>query len=148
MLELVARCDLLVENFETGDLAKKGLGYEDLQVDNPGLIYCSITGFGQTGPMSEDPGYDYLIQAQSGLMSIAGVPDGLPGAGPQRVGLATADLTTGMNSAIAIFAALHHRNGTGEGQHIDMALLDVQVSWTGNQAQSYFCSGKVPTRTG
>lgn len=148
VLELVARCDILVENFKTGDLAKKGLGYEDLRVDNPGLIYCSITGFGQTGPMSEDPGYDYLVQAQSGLMSITGVPDGLPGAGPQRVGLATADLTTGMNSAIAILAALHHRNGTGEGQHIDMALLDVQVSWTGNQAQSYFCSGNVPTRTG
>ena len=146
--ELAAQSDILVENFKTGDLAKKGLGYEELRVDNPGLIYCSITGFGQTGPMSDDPGYDYLIQAQSGLMSITGVPDGMPGAGPQRVGVATADLTTGMNSAIAVLAALHHRNATGEGQRIDMALLDVQVSWMANQAQSYFCSGKAPTRTG
>jgi crotonobetainyl-CoA:carnitine CoA-transferase CaiB-like acyl-CoA transferase len=146
--ELAAQSDILVENFKTGDLAKKGLGYEELRVDNPGLIYCSITGFGQTGPMSDDPGYDYLIQAQSGLMSITGVPDGMPGAGPQRVGLATADLSTGMNSAVAVLAALHHRSVTGEGQRIDMALLDVQVSWMANQAQSYFCSGKAPTRTG
>lgn len=146
--ELAAQSDILVENFKTGDLAKKGLGYDELRVDNPGLIYCSITGFGQTGPMSDDPGYDYLIQAQSGLMSVTGVPDGMPGAGPQRVGLATADLTTGMNSAIAVLAALHHRNATGEGQRIDMALLDVQVSWMANQAQSYFCSGNAPTRTG
>ena len=98
--------------------------------------------------MSAEAGYDYLIQARSGLMSITGVPDGLPGAGPQRVGLATADLSTGMNSAIAVLAALHHRNQTGEGQHIDMALLDVQVSWMANQAQSYFCGGVAPTRTG
>ncbi len=146
--ELAAQSDILVENFKTGDLAKRGLGYDELRVDNPGLIYCSITGFGQTGPMADDPGYDYLIQAQSGLMSITGVPDGMPGAGPQRVGLATADLTTGMNSAIAVLAALHHRNVTGEGQRIDMALLDVQVSWLANQAQNYFCSGKTPTRTG
>lgn len=146
--ELAAKCDILVENFKTGDLSQKGLGYDDLKLVSPGLIYCSITGFGQTGPMSDDPGYDYLIQAQSGLMSVTGVPDGMPGAGPQRVGLATADLSTGMNSAIAILAALHHRNETGEGQQIDMALLDVQVSWMANQAQSFFCSGKAPTRTG
>lgn len=145
---LAARCDILVENFKTGDLASKGLGYEKLKLSNPGLIYCSITGFGQTGPMSEDPGYDYLIQAQGGLMSITGVPDGEPGAGPQRVGLATADLTTGMNAAVAILAAVHHRHQTGEGQHIDMALLDVQVSWLANQAQNYFCSGQAPVRTG
>ena len=146
--ELAAESDILVENFKTGDLAGKGLGYEDLRKDNPGLIYCSITGFGQTGPMSQDPGYDYLIQAQGGLMSITGVPDGLPGAGPQRVGLATADLTTGMNAAVAILAALHYRHQTGEGQFIDMALLDVQVSWLANQAQNYFCSGQAPGRTG
>lgn len=146
--ELAAQSDILVENFKTGDLAKRGLGYDDLRAQHPGLIYCSITGFGQTGPMSQDPGYDYLIQAQSGLMSITGVPDGMPGAGPQRVGVATADLTTGMNSAIAVLAALHHRTMTGEGQHIDMALLDVQVSWLANQAQNYFCSGIAPTRTG
>lgn len=146
--KLAAKSDILVENFKTGDLTRKRLGYDDLRSINPGLIYCSITGFGQTGPMSEDPGYDYLIQAQSGLMSITGVPDGQPGAGPQRVGLATADLTTGMNSAVAILAALHHRNQTGEGQFIDMALLDVQVSWLANQAQNYFCSGNPPGRTG
>lgn len=145
---LAAESDVLVENFKTGDLARKGLGYDDLRASNPGLIYCSITGFGQTGPMSEVPGYDYLIQAQGGLMSITGVPDGEPGAGPQRVGVATADLTTGMNAAIAILAALHHRNQTGEGQFIDMALLDVQVSWLANQAQNYFCSGVTPGRTG
>jgi crotonobetainyl-CoA:carnitine CoA-transferase CaiB-like acyl-CoA transferase len=98
--------------------------------------------------MSQDPGYDYLIQAQGGLMSITGVPDGQPGAGPQRVGLATADLTTGMNAAVAILSALHHRHLTGEGQFIDMALLDVQVSWLANQAQNYFCSGQPPGRTG
>lgn len=98
--------------------------------------------------MAEDPGYDYLIQAQAGLMSITGVPDGQPGAGPQRVGLATADLTTGMNAAIAILAALQHRHQSGEGQYVDMALLDVQVSWLANQAQNYFCSGRTPVRTG
>ena len=146
--QLAASCDFLVENFKTGDLAGKGLGYEALRAINPGLIYCSITGFGQTGPMSEDPGYDYLIQAQGGLMSITGVAEGQPGAGPQRVGMATADLTTGMNAAIALLAALHHRHQTGEGQFIDMALLDVQVSWLANQAQNYFCSGQVPVRTG
>jgi crotonobetainyl-CoA:carnitine CoA-transferase CaiB-like acyl-CoA transferase len=146
--ELAGKCDFLIENFKTGDLDRKGLGYEALRKLNPGLIYCSITGFGQTGPLSEDPGYDYLIQAQGGLMSVTGVPDGQPGAGPQRVGLATSDLTTGMNAAIAILAALHHRHQTGEGQYIDLALLDVQVSWLANQAQNYFCSGRTPVRTG
>ncbi|OEY66383.1 CaiB/BaiF CoA transferase family protein [Marinobacter sp. X15-166B] len=146
--ELAAECDVLVENFKTGGLAKKGLGYADLASINPGLVYCSITGFGQTGPMANDAGYDYLIQAQSGLMSITGVADGQPGAGPQRVGMAVADLTTGMNAVVAILAAIHHRSKTGEGQHIDMALLDVQVSWLANQALNYFCSGEVPGRTG
>lgn len=146
--ELAADCDILVENFKTGGLAKKGLGYDDLAKVNPGLIYCSITGFGQTGPMASYPGYDYLVQAQAGLMSITGVADGNPGAGPQRVGMAVADLTTGMNATIAILSALHHRSKTGEGQYIDMALLDVQVSWLANQALNYFCSGDVPTRTG
>lgn len=145
---LAGECDVLIENFKTGDLASKGLGYDDLCADNPGLIYCSITGFGQTGPMADVPGYDYLIQAQGGLMSVTGLPDGEPGSGPLRVGVAVADLTTGMNAAIAILAALHHRNQSGEGQFIDMALLDVQVSWLANQAQNYFCSGKSPGRTG
>lgn len=146
--ELAASCDILVENFKTGGLTEKGLDYPTLEAINPGLIYCSITGFGHTGPMAQMAGYDYLVQAQGGLMSITGVPDGEPGAGPQRVGMAVADLTTGMNAAIAILAALHHRHRTGEGQHIDMALLDVQVSWLANQAQNYFCSGTSPTRTG
>ena len=142
------KCDILVENFKHGDLEKKGLGYEALSENNPGLIYCSITGFGQTGPMKNTPGYDYLIQGQGGLMSITGVPDGEPGAGPLRTGLAVSDLTTGMNAAIAILAALHDRHATGKGQHIDLALLDVQVSWLANQAQNYFTSGNAPVRTG
>ena len=146
--QLAMRSDVLIENFKTGDLARKGLAYEDLKKDNQRLVYCSITGFGQTGPMSQLPGYDYLIQAQSGLMSITGVPDDEPGSGPQRVGVAASDLTTGMNAAIAVLAALHHRDKSGKGQFIDLALLDVQVSWLANQAQNYFCSGKVPTRTG
>lgn len=146
--ELAAQSDILVENFKSGGLARKGLDYATLEAINPGLIYCSITGFGQTGPMAAMAGYDYLIQAQGGLMSITGGADGEPGAGPQRVGMAVADLTTGMNAVIAILGALHHRNRTGEGQHIDMALLDVQVSWLANQAQNYFCSGTPPTRTG
>lgn len=146
--ELVTQCDVLVENFKTGGLSQKGLGYSDLHKINPGLIYCSITGFGQTGPMAEEAGYDYLIQGRGGLMSVTGVPDGDPGAGPQRVGLAVSDLTTGMYSTIAILGALRHRDQTGEGQHIDMALLDVQVGWLANQATNYFTSNKVPTRTG
>ncbi len=146
--ELAAQCDVLVENFKTGGLAKKGLGYADLKTINPRLIYCSITGFGQTGPMAEEAGYDYLIQARGGLMSVTGAADGEPGAGPQRVGLAVSDLTTGMYSTIAILAAIRHRDETGQGQYIDMALLDVQVSWLANQAQNYFTSGNTPTRTG
>ncbi|QOR40331.1 CoA transferase [Billgrantia diversa] len=145
---LAAESDILVENFKSGGLARKGLDYSTLEAINPGLIYCSITGFGQTGPMAAMAGYDYLIQAQGGLMSITGAADGEPGAGPQRVGMAVADLTTGMNAAIAILGALHHRHLTGEGQYIDMALLDVQVSWLANQAQNYFCSDTPPTRTG
>lgn len=146
--ELAAESDILVENFKSGGLARKGLDYATLEAINPGLIYCSITGFGQTGPMAAMAGYDYLIQAQGGLMSITGAADGEPSAGPQRVGMAVADLTTGMNAAIAILGALHHRHQTGEGQYIDMALLDVQVSWLANQAQNYFCSDTPPTRTG
>lgn len=146
--ELVLECDVLVENFKTGGLAKKGLGYEDLKAINPGLIYCSITGFGQTGPMAEEAGYDYLIQARGGLMSVTGAADGELGAGPQRVGLAVSDLTTGMYSTIAILAALRHRDQSGDGQHIDMALLDVQVGWLANQAQNFFTSNSVPQRTG
>ncbi len=146
--ELAAQSDIFLENFKTGGLAKKGLGYDDLKAINPGLIYLSITGFGQTGPMANQPGYDYLIQAIGGLMSITGVPDGMPGAGPQRVGLAVGDLTTGMYATIGVLAALHHRTKTGRGQYIDLALLDTQVGWLANQAQNYFLSGKSPVRTG
>ncbi len=146
--ELAQQSDVLIENFKTGGLAGKGLGYTDLAALNPALIYCSITGFGQTGPKAADPGYDYLIQGMGGLMSITGVADGEPGAGPQRVGVAVSDLTTGMYAAIAILAALHHRTATGLGQYIDMALLDTQVGWLANQAMNYLVGGTVPQRTG
>ena len=145
---LAAKCDFLVENFKRGDLERRGLGYERLARVNPRLIYCSITGYGQSGPRADQPGYDYVIQAMGGLMSVTGLPDGTPGAGPQRVGLAVSDLTSGMNAAVAILAALYERERSGKGQHIDIALLDVQVSWLANQAQNYFVSGKVPGRTG
>jgi crotonobetainyl-CoA:carnitine CoA-transferase CaiB-like acyl-CoA transferase len=140
--------DILIENYKVGDLDAKGLGYADIAKVNPGIIYCSITGFGQTGPRASEPGYDYLAQGMGGFMSITGVADGEPGAGPQRAGLAVADLTTGMYSVIGILAALRHRDATGRGQRLDMALLDTQVGWLANQAQNYFTSGDVPTRTG
>ena len=146
--ELAALSDIFIENFKTGGLTKKGLGYEQIKAAKADIIYCSITGFGQDGPMAEHAGYDYLIQAMGGLMSITGVADGEPGAGPQRVGVAVGDLTTGMYSVIAIQAALHHRNTTGQGQHIDMSLLDSQVSWLVNQASNYFISGECPRRSG
>lgn len=146
--DLAAKSDIVVENFKTGDLAGKGLAYEDLAAVHSGLIYCSITGFGQTGPMAHDVGYDYMIQGMGGLMSITGIPDGEPGAGPQRVGVAVSDLTAGMHAAAGILAALYHRQRTGEGQHLDISLLDVQVSWLANQALNYFTSGEVPGRTG
>ncbi len=146
--ELAALSDIFVENFKTGDLAKKGLAYEQIKATKADIIYCSITGFGQNGPMAGHAGYDYLIQAMGGLMSITGAADGEAGGGPQRVGVAVGDLTTGMYSVIAIQAALHHRNMTGQGQHIDMALLDSQVSWLVNQASNYFVSGECPQRSG
>jgi crotonobetainyl-CoA:carnitine CoA-transferase CaiB-like acyl-CoA transferase len=146
--ELAAQSDIFIENFKTGGLAKKGLAYEQIKQTKEDIIYCSITGFGQDGPLAGNAGYDYLIQAMGGLMSITGVADGEPGAGPQRVGVAVGDLTTGMYAVIAIQAALHHRNMTGQGQHIDMALLDSQVSWLVNQASNYFVSGECPKRSG
>ncbi|MFT5134844.1 MAG: crotonobetainyl-CoA:carnitine CoA-transferase CaiB-like acyl-CoA transferase, partial [Gammaproteobacteria bacterium] len=146
--ELASKSDIFIENFKTGDLTKKDLGYEQIKATKKDIIYCSITGFGQSGPMANHAGYDYLIQAMSGLMSITGVADGEPGAGPQRVGVAVGDLTTGMYAVIAIQAALHHRGLTGLGQHIDMSLLDTQVSWLANQASNYFISGVCPERTG
>jgi crotonobetainyl-CoA:carnitine CoA-transferase CaiB-like acyl-CoA transferase len=146
--ELATRCDILLENYKAGDLSRYGLGYEDLRVLNPGLIYCSITGFGQTGPMRTVAGYDFIIQGIGGLMSITGERDDLPGGGPQKVGVAVADITTGMYSTVAILAALAHRSRTGEGQHIDMALLDVQVAMIANMNMNYLISGRVPQRQG
>ena len=146
--QLVAKSDILVENFKVDGLKKYGLDYASLAALNPGLIYCSITGFGQTGPYKNRPGYDLLIQGLGGLMSVTGEADHLPGGGPQRTGVAVADLFTGMYSAVAILGALHHRTKTGEGQHIDMSLLDTQVAMLANQGSNYLTSGNVPVRQG
>ena len=145
---LAAQSDVLLENFKAGDLAHYGLGYDDLKLGNPGLIYCSITGFGQTGPMRQVAGYDFIIQAMGGLMSVTGERDDRPGGGPQKVGVAVADLTTGLYSVIAVLAALAHRSQTGEGQYIDMALLDTQVAMLANVNMNYLVSGRVPQRQG
>ncbi len=141
---LIGRSDVLVENFKTGGLAKYGLAYDDLKEDFPGLIYCSITGFGQTGPFASRPGYDFLIQGMGGIMSVTGAPDGEP----MKVGVAIADLMTGMYASSAILAALHHREKTGRGQYIDLALLDTQVAWLANQGLNYLTSGAAPGRLG
>lgn len=148
ILELAAKSDIFIENFKVGGLARYGLGYEDVKKINPNIIYCSITGFGQDGPYAERPGYDFLIQGMGGLMSLTGRPDGEPGAGPLKVGVALTDILTGMYSTVAILAALAHRDRTGEGQYIDLALLDVQVACLANQAMSYLASGKEPVRMG
>lgn len=145
---LAATADVLIENYKAGDLTRYGLGYEQLRALNPGLIYCSITGFGQTGPMKQVAGYDFIIQAMGGLMSITGERDELPGGGPQKVGVAVADITTGMYSTVAILAALAHRSRTGEGQCIDMALLDVQVAMIANMNMNYLITGRAPKRLG
>ncbi|WP_353142188.1 CaiB/BaiF CoA-transferase family protein [Paracoccus sp. (in: a-proteobacteria)] len=145
---LAAKAGVLVENYKVGGLKKYGLDYESLSKVNPGLVYCSITGFGQEGPLAGKAGYDFMIQAMGGMMSINGECDGLPGAGPQKVGIAMADLSTGLYATIAILAALHQRQRSGKGQYIDMALLDTQVAMLSNHATSYFISGKVPTRLG
>ncbi|MPZ43837.1 MAG: CoA transferase [Betaproteobacteria bacterium] len=146
--ELAARCDVLLENFKVGDLARYGLGYDDIRAINPRIIYCSITGFGQTGPYRDRAGYDFMIQAMGGLMSVTGERDDLPGGGPQKVGVAIVDLMTGMYSTVAILGALWERNASGEGQHIDMALLDTQVGWLANQNLNYLISGEPPQRLG
>ena len=146
--ELADISDILLENYKVGDLKRYGLAYDDLSARNPALIYCSVTGFGQTGPYRERAGYDYMIQAMGGLMSITGERDDAPGGGPQRVGVAIADLMTGMYSSVAILAALHERKASGRGQYIDMALLDCQVAWLANQNSNYLISGEVPERLG
>jgi crotonobetainyl-CoA:carnitine CoA-transferase CaiB-like acyl-CoA transferase len=145
---LAARADVLVENFKVGGLAAHGLDYASLKAINPGLIYCSITGFGQTGPYAARPGYDFLVQAMGGLMSVTGRADGEPGAGPQKAGVALTDILTGLYATIGILAALQSRDRTGEGQHIDIALLDVQVACLANQAMNYLVSGNAPQRLG
>src|SRR5687768_12751411 len=145
---LAASSDVLIENYKAGDLTRYNLGYEQLKTLNPGLIYCSITGFGQTGPMKQVAGYDFIIQAMGGLMSVTGERDELPGGGPQKVGVAVADITTGMYSTVAILAALAHRSRTGQGQYIDMALLDSQVAMIANMNMNYLVGGKAPKRMG
>ncbi len=146
--ELALQSDILVENFKVGGLAKYGLDYASLKEVNPRLIYCSITGFGQTGPYASRPGYDFMIQGMGGLMSITGERDDLPGGGPQKAGVAVADLMTGMYSTVGILAALHERSVSGLGQHIDMALLDCQVAMLANQNLNFMTSGNAPRRAG
>jgi crotonobetainyl-CoA:carnitine CoA-transferase CaiB-like acyl-CoA transferase len=145
---LAAQCDVLVENYKVGGLARYGLDYETLHAELPDLIYCSITGFGQTGPYAQRAGYDYLIQGMGGLMSVTGEPDGAPGGGPQRAGVALADILTGMYAALAIVAALRHRDQGGGGQQIDIGMLDVQAAVLANQAMNYLTTGKAPQRMG
>ncbi len=145
---LAIQSDILIENYKLGGLAKYGLDYESLSSLNPKLIYCSITGFGQTGPYAARPGYDLLMQAMGGLMSITGERDDRPGGGPQRVGVAVIDLMTGMYSSVGILAALHARTRTGRGQHLDIALLDVATAMLANQGMSYLASGNIPVRSG
>lgn len=141
---LAAKADIVLENYKVGTLARYGLDYETLKAINPGLVYCSITGFGQTGPYSGRAGYDFMIQGMAGLMSVTGEPDGEP----QKVGVALADILTGMYSGVAVLAALAHRERTGEGQHVDMALLDVMVASMANQASNHLASGRAPKRLG
>jgi crotonobetainyl-CoA:carnitine CoA-transferase CaiB-like acyl-CoA transferase len=146
--ELVKISDVVIENYKIGDLKRYGLDYESLKKINPKLVYCSITGYGQDGPSAQKPGYDFVFQAMGGLMSITGEADSEPGGGPQKVGIAIADVITGMYSTIAILAALNSRDQTGLGQYIDMALLDSIIALGGNQITGYFANGKVPFRYG
>ena len=146
--DLAAKADIIVENFRPGGLKKYGLDYVSIAAINPGIIYCSITGFGQTGPYANRPGYDFLIQGMGGLMSITGQPDGSPGAGPVKVGVAVCDLFTGLFAANAALAALAYRNRTGKGQHIDCALLDSQVAMLANQSANWLNAEFCPTRMG
>jgi formyl-CoA transferase len=145
---LARRSDVLIENYKVGDLARYGLGYDDLGKISPRLIYCSVTGFGQTGPCRERPGYDFMIQGMGGVMSITGERDDLPGGGPQRVGIPIADIMTGMYATVAICAALAHREKSGSGQHLDLALLDTQVGVLANQGMNYLATGVAPGRIG
>src|SRR5437870_3826620 len=145
---LAAKSDVLLENYKFGDLARYGLGYGDLGKINPRLVYCSVTGFGQTGPWRERPGYDFMIQGMGGMMSVTGEPDDAPGGGPQRAGVPVADIITGMYASIAICAALAHRAESGVGQHLDLALLDSQIALLAYQNTNYFSTGSAPKRIG
>ena len=145
---LAQQADVLIENYKVGDLARRGLDYAMLSALNPRLVYCSITGFGQTGPLRERPGYDYIFQGVGGLMSATGLPDGVPGGGPMKVGVSIVDLSTGLYAGIAILAALRERDASGLGQHIDMALFDTVASLSVHQAAAYFQTGKTPVRAG
>lgn len=146
--DLARHCDVLAENYKVGDLKRYGLAYEDLKAINPALIYCSITGYGQDGPYAEKPGYDFIFQGEGGLMSINGEADDQPGGGPMKTSIAITDVLTGLNASIAILAALESRHHTGEGQHIDISLLDTIVHFGSNQIVSYFTSGQIPRRWG
>jgi len=146
--ELARESDVLIENFKVGDAARFGLDYASLAELNPGLVYCSITGFGQTGPLKDRPGYDFLVQAMGGLMSVTGQPDGADGAGPQKVGVALTDIMTGLYATIGIQAALAERERSGLGQHVDLALLDVTAATLANQASNYLVGDMNPTRLG
>ncbi len=143
-LQLIERSDILVENFKVGALAKYGLGYDQLHARFPGLVYCSITGFGQTGPYAPRPGYDSLIQAMGGVMSLTGEPDGLP----QKVGIPVADLFAGLYGCIGVLAALRHREATGQGQQVDIGMLDTHAAWLANQGMNYLATGQNPERLG
>jgi crotonobetainyl-CoA:carnitine CoA-transferase CaiB-like acyl-CoA transferase len=145
---LAAQCDVFIENFKVGDMARYGLDAAALRALYPRLVYCSITGFGQTGPYAERAGYDYAIQGIGGLMSVTGERDDLPGGGPQKVGVAVADLFTGMYASVAILAALRHRDATGQGQAVDMALLDTQVAMLANLGANFLATGAAPRRAG
>ncbi len=146
--ELAAKSDVLIENYKVGGLKKYGLSYDDVRELNPRIVYCSITGFGQTGPLAHRPGYDFIFQGMGGLMSITGERDDLPGGGPQKVGIAITDVLTGMYASLAIVAAIAHRERTGRGQHVDMALLDTIVAFGANQIFNWFTSGEIPKRWG
>jgi crotonobetainyl-CoA:carnitine CoA-transferase CaiB-like acyl-CoA transferase len=145
---LAAQCDVFIENFKVGDMARYGLDADALRALHPRLVYCSITGFGQTGPYADRAGYDYAIQGIGGLMSVTGERDDLPGGGPQKVGVAVADLFTGMYASVAILAALRHRDATGQGQAVDMALLDTQVAMLANLGANFLATGIAPARAG
>jgi len=145
---LAARSDILLENFKVGTLARHGLDQKALRQLNPRLIYCSITGFGQDGPMADDVAYDFMIQAMGGLLSVTGAPDGEPGAGPQKVGVPVIDIMTGMYATVGVLAALARRDQTGRGDYIDLAMLDVATAMLSNQAMNHLVSGAVPARKG